>query len=166
VELTTVIVIMLILATLFVSAYSYLLSRADRASCISNLQNLYTAGQAYLVDHDYIWPQISNASVSDPSYAQAWVSTFQPYQLGPVNWICPTTQRALGNPNYQTPQGARVDYIGTGFSKDKYAAYQWPTHPWFAESGAGHGDGPLLVFTNGQILSVNQAAQLSSNAPQ
>ena len=76
VELLTAIVVMLILATLSVSACGYLLGRADRASCISNLQNLYTAGGAYLVDHDYVWPQISNTDVTATSFAQAWIAAY------------------------------------------------------------------------------------------
>jgi len=162
----TAIVIMLILATLSISACGYLLGRADRAGCISNLQNLYTAGSAYMVDHDNIWPQISNSQVADPAYAQAWIATYAPYSLSAVNWICPTTQRTNGNQNYLNPQMARVDYIGTSFSPQKYSAYQWPTQPWFSERGAGHGDGPLLLFTNGQILSLNQATALTTNVTQ
>ncbi len=163
IELLTVLVIMLIFSTLFISAYSYLQGRADRASCINNLQSLYTAGNAYLVDHDYIWPQIHTAPVNDPAYATAWVKTFAPYQVSPINWVCPTTQRTMGNPNIQNPNTARVDYTAMPFSAERYVAFRWPTQPWFAEAGAGHGDGPLLVMTNGQILSLAQATLLSTN---
>jgi len=158
----TVIVIMLIFATLSISAYSYLQNRADRASCISNLQNLYTANNAYLVDHDYFWPQIPTDSPLNPVYAQAWVKLLTPYQLGPLNWICPTVQRSLGNPDYRDPTKSRVDYVAVPFSAEKYICFRWPTQPWFVENGAGHGDGPMLVMTNGQILSLQQATLIAT----
>ena len=162
IELMTVMVIMLILATVSLSSFAYLRERSERASCVSNLQNLFTAGTAYLVDHDNVWPQIPVSSIGTPPYAQAWISVFTPYQLGPVNWICPTTQRAMGNPNFLNAQAARVDYIGMPFGSQPYTAFRWPTQPWFEENGPGHGDGPMFILTNGQVLSLNQSTQITA----
>ncbi len=166
IEILTVLVIMLIFSTLFISAYSYLQNRADRASCINNLQSLYTAGSAYLVDHDYIWPQIPTAKVTDPNYALAWEKVFAPYQVSPINWVCPTTQRLKGNPNVMNPKTARIDYTAMPFNAERYMAYRWPTQPWFAESSAGHGDGPMLVLANGQVMSLNQVALMQTTISQ
>jgi len=155
-------IIMVILATLSLSGFQYLRDRSERANCVSNLQNLYAAGHAYLLDHNNVWPQIPASTISTPAYAQAWIAAFSPYQLGPVNWICPTTQRGLGSPNYQDPKKARVDYIADPFSPKPYQAFHWPTQPWFAENGAGHGQGPLLLLTSGQVLSLQDTTQITS----
>ncbi len=162
IEILTVLCIILILSTLLISAYTYLQSRADRASCINNLQGLYTAANAYLVDHDYVWPQIPKGPPTSTVYAQAWIDCFTPYHVAAITWLCPTAQRQLGNPNYLDPHGMRVDYVPMPFSADKYVAYRWATQPWFVENAGGHGDGPLLVLSNGQILSLNQATLLST----
>lgn len=152
----TVIVIILILATMSLQAYSLLRARAERANCVTNLRSLYTAANSYLIDHDSIWPQVSPTLMHTPAYALAWINTLAPYQLGRVNWICPTTQRIMGNPDFMNDDNARVDYIGSPFTTQPTVAYKWSTQPWFSEIGDAHGDGNMMVLTNGQTISLNE----------
>jgi prepilin-type N-terminal cleavage/methylation domain-containing protein len=154
-ELMTVIVIISILACLSVQAYTFLLTRAQRVSCTNNLKNLYTASTSYVQDYQS-WPQISAANIQDPSYAQAWVNALSPYKIQAVNWICPSVQRMLGNPDFIQPQDARVDYIATPFDSNPTSPSRYPTQPWFAETASIHGDGNLMIFANGQVKSLNQ----------
>jgi type II secretory pathway pseudopilin PulG len=151
----TVLVIISILAVLSVQAFTFLISRAQRASCTNNLVGLYAACTSYVQDYQS-WPQVGTTNVTDPSYAQAWITALGPYKIRPVNWICPSIQRLLGNPDYIQPQDARVDYIASPFDSNPSSPSRYPTQPWFAESASVHGDGNLMIFATGEVKSLNQ----------
>jgi prepilin-type N-terminal cleavage/methylation domain-containing protein len=154
-ELMTVIVIISILAVLSIQGYAFLIYRAQGVSCATNLKNLYAASTSYVKDNQ-TWPQISTANTQDPAYAQAWVAALNPYKIQAINWICPSIQRLLGNPDYIQPQDARIDYIATPFPPGPTAPSRYPTQPWFAETASVHGDGNLMIFASGQIKTLNQ----------
>ena len=154
-ELMTVMVIISILAVLSVQAFTFLIERAQRVSCTNNLKNLYAATTSYVQDYQS-WPQISTANIRDPSFPQAWISALSPYKIRPINWICPSIQRLLGNPDYTQTQNARIDYVATPYDSNPTSPSRYPTQPWFAETASVHGDGNLMIFANGQIKSLNQ----------
>jgi type II secretory pathway pseudopilin PulG len=160
IELMTVIVIILILATMLTGVTVELRARADRAKCTQNLKNLYTGAASYLAQQGS-WPQIpsSPGDAGSKAYAKAWVTTLEPLGLSQANWICPTVQRVLGNPSYTTDKDYRVDYIATPFDDKPMTPYLWPHEPWFAERGAVHGSGNLLIWANGQIVTLEEALQ-------
>ncbi len=58
-------------------------------------------------------------------------------------------------PDYNDPAHARIDYIATPFDDKPFTPHQWPRQPWFIESGDVHGNGNLLIFTDGSISEVN-----------
>ena len=153
-ELMTVMVIIFILAVLSVQAYAFLIFRAQGVTCLNNLRNLYAASTSYVQDYQS-WPQISTTNIRDPSYAQAWVSALSPYKIKAVNWICPSVQRLLGNPDYTQPLNARVDYIATPFDANPASPSRYPTQPWYAETASVHGNGNLMVFANGEVKPLN-----------
>jgi type II secretory pathway pseudopilin PulG len=155
-ELMTVMVLVSILIVLTFPAFSYMRDRAERVKCVNNLHNLYAAGSAYVTDTNS-WPQIVITDLEDPAYAQSWIDAFTPYQISRVNWICASIQRALGDPPYEDSAHARVDYIGSPFDNTPRAAMQWPEHPWFIERGNMHGEGNLIIFTNGAVKTLNEA---------
>lgn len=163
-EMMTVLVIISILGVLSVQAFSFLIERSQRVSCTNNLRNLYTGASAYVADYKS-WPQISTTNPSDPSYAQAWYAALSPYQIGQVNWICPSVQRLLHNPDFTQAPNIRTDYFATPFDTNPSSPSRYPTQPWFIESASIHGDGNLMIFTDGQVKSLNQVLSDAASQP-
>ena len=161
----TVVIVIAILGALSIQAYAFLIERAQRVNCTTNLKSLYTAASAYTNDYKS-WPQVSTTNVQDPSYAQAWMAALAPYQITAANWICPSVQRLLKNPDYMQPENIRLDYFATPFDANPVSPSKYPTQPWFVERGNMHGDGNLMIFASGQVKSLNEALQDSFTQPQ
>lgn len=152
----TVIVIILILAVLLFPALNTMRERAEKIRCMGNLRNLYYGANAY-VQEKGSWPQINPMLMKTNSveYATEWISALEPYGLGRQVWICSTLQRNMGSPDYSKPANARTDYFATPFDTKRLTPYQWPTQPWFIERGNVHGNGNLLIFTDGRVVALD-----------
>src|SRR5207248_7243698 len=121
--------------------------------CTSNLRNLYIVANLY-VQQNGSWPQISMVNSSDTpfqDYARAWIAALGPFDARQQTWICPTIQGLLGNPDLSKPENARIDYYAMPFDDKPMTPYQWPRQPWFIETADVHGNGNLIVFTDGSI---------------
>lgn len=153
-ELMTVIVVIGILITMLVPTFRALQAKAERANCAANLRSLYVGATSYLQQHQH-WPQIATTDIRKPSYAKAWVAALRPYGLSEKNWVCPTIQRELREPDLTKPGQERIDYMATPFDDNPRTPHKYPTHPWFAERGNMHGEGNLVIFANGQVKSLN-----------
>jgi len=158
IELATVIVVIAILATMIAGMAVELRGRADRAKCVQNLKNLYTGAASYLIQQG-AWPQI-DPTQDKTLYAKAWVAALQPLGLTQENWICPTVQRVLNNPDLTTDDNYRIDYMATPFDDKPMTPFLWPHQPWFVERGSVHGTGGnLIIWANGQIVTLDEALQ-------
>ncbi|MEP6667674.1 MAG: prepilin-type N-terminal cleavage/methylation domain-containing protein [Chthoniobacter sp.] len=157
-ELMTVIVIVGILATMVFGAMADLQYRADRANCVANLKTLYT-GAAIYIQQQGSWPQVDPQHLAGGStqYAQEWIDALQPCGVARTNWVCPSVQRLLHNPDVTLSSNVRVDYIATPFDSKPMTPYLWPKQPWFAESASVHGDGNMMIWGNGQTVSLKEA---------
>ena len=153
----TIIVIIAILAVLFFPAIKSMMNRTDAVRCMANLRNLYYGANSYVQQNGF-WPQISTALVKEPGgkYAEAWRTALEPFGVTKEIWICPTVQRELQNPDYTKPESARSDYLATPFDAKPRTPYTWPTQPWFVERGDVHGNGNLMIFTDGSISTLNE----------
>jgi len=156
-ELTIVIGVIAILAALSLPVIGGIRSRAQRLQCMGNLRSLHVAAEQYVQDNNQ-WPQIKGNPTS-PAFAQKWISALSPYQIQPKTWICPTIENALGNPDYTSPGKQRVDYVGMPFDDKPMTPHQWPRMPWFVEYGNVHGNGQLIIFTDGSISDLNTLAK-------
>jgi len=166
-ELLTVIVVIGILATLTIQVISTLRARAQRTQCTSNLRNLYIGANLF-VQQNGSWPQIRLAGMDETAlrnYANAWIAALQPFGITRTTWICPTMQERLQNPDYSTAEEARADYFATPFDDKPMSPHQWPRQPWFVESGDVHGNGNLIVFTDGSISDLKTVAGKASPTP-
>ena len=128
--------------------YAQIVRRMERAQCLSNLKSLHVAADLYLQEHR-MWPQVVTQGVDQKTVASTWINTLQPYGLAQVNWICPTMQKLLQNPDLTDPNNARIDYIATPFDRNPMTPMRWAAQPWFIESGDVHGNGNLMVFPDG-----------------
>src|SRR5688572_24333327 len=97
-ELMTVIIIISILSLMTYQTMSFIAAKSARGRCMTNLRTLYTAAQSYVIDHEH-WPQIPVDDLEDASYTLAWIEAFAPYKIERENWLCPTIQKVLGNPD-------------------------------------------------------------------
>lgn len=154
-ELATVILIIAILLAMILPGFSYLKNRAERTTCMQNLRNIYVSTTVYLQDHGS-WPQVDPATLNTPEYPAAWVKALQPYSLAEKNWVCPSVQRALNNPDLTKPETRRIDYLATPFGDERNLPYKYPRQPWFIERGDMHGDGQLILFPDGQVQSLKE----------
>lgn len=158
-ELLTVVVVIGILVVLLLPLWSKMRARAQRVQCTSNLRSLYVATETY-IQQNGSWPQIVTAeSDSDEQdYARAWIAALKPFGVSEKSWICPTIQTLLGNPDYMKAENVRVDYFACPFDDRPMTPHQWPKQPWFAETGDVHGNGNLIIFTDGSISDMNTIA--------
>lgn len=143
-----------ILVVLMLPVIAKLRARAQRLQCMGNLRSLHIAAEQYIQDNNQ-WPQITGAA--DPkstAYAQKWIAALAPYKLTAKTWICPTVENALGNPDYATPGSERVDYFAMPFDDKPMTPHQWPHQPWFVENANVHGNGQLIIFTDGSIADL------------
>jgi competence protein ComGC len=163
-ELMSVIVVIMILITLVIPAYEQVRERLDKIACINNLKNLYVGANLYVQDHGQ-WPQVNPSLLNQPhhAYDEAWIEDLMPYRIGRGTWICPTVERDLGGPDYTQTGNYRADYVAMPFDGKHITPYQWPTAPWFVERGNVHGNGNLLIQSNGAVIEVTAlAGQLST----
>jgi prepilin-type N-terminal cleavage/methylation domain-containing protein len=161
-EITTVIVIIGILAVLLYPAMGWYGERSRRVACTQNLKGLYSATSSYLNSNGGVWPQIPWNSGDPQAYARAWYNVLHPYGLAWVNFICPSVQRKIGNPDFNQPKFNRSDYRPTFFDNRPWTARKWSRQPWFYESQSMHGSGQLLIFTDGTIMDLKEAKKLGA----
>jgi hypothetical protein len=57
----------------------------------------------------------------------------------------------LHNPDLTNPANVRVDYVAMPFDDKPTTPHQWPRQPWFVETVDVHGNGNLIIFTDGSI---------------
>jgi type II secretory pathway pseudopilin PulG len=150
-----VLTIVAILATMLLPVYGRLRERAQKAQCMANLRNLYVATDLY-IQRNGSWPQIFLKNyTTDEEYANAWITALEPFGITRQTWICPTIQELLHNPAYNDASNARLDYISTGFDDKPTSPHQWPRQPWFIEAANVHGNGNLVIFTDGSTAETN-----------
>jgi type II secretory pathway pseudopilin PulG len=156
-EIFTCIVVILILATLLVPAYDQVRVRLEKAACANNLRQLYVAGSAYVQEYGH-WPQVNPILMRSTTHAydEAWIEDFIPYGVGRASWICPTIERDLGGPDYTQPANYRADYIAMPFDSNRLTPFKWTTAPWFVERGNVHGNGNLVIQSNGAVVELVQ----------
>ncbi len=153
-ELVTVILVVAILGVMLLPIYHQIVTRATRARCAENLRGLHVAANLYMQDH-HAWPQISNAGVARSVIATKWIARLKPYGVEQINWICPSIQQLMGNPDLNNPQNVRIDYTATPFDSKPQTPFRWAKQPWFVENGNMHGSGNLIVFPDGHIDQMN-----------
>ena len=160
-ELVTVVLIIAILLAMLLPGFSYLKSRADRTKCLQNLRNIFVSTSVYIQDHGG-WPQIDPTTLNTPAYPEAWIKALEPYNLGTENWICPSVQRAMMNPDLSRKENRRVDYMGTPFGPERHLPFKHARQPWFIERGDMHGDGQLILFPDGTVQSLREVLRDST----
>jgi type II secretory pathway pseudopilin PulG len=165
-EVFVVIVIATIIATLLIPVWSTARARAQRVQCTANLHSLYVAANLF-VQQNNSWPQIRLGSADDArsDYTNAWISALEPFGVTRKSWICPTIQTLMKNPDYTKPENARLDYMPMPFDDKPTTSHQWPRQPWFVETGDVHGNGNLIVFTDGSISDLKTIASNASPTP-
>jgi type II secretory pathway pseudopilin PulG len=158
-ELLILLVIIGILITLLFPAISAMRGRAQRVQCTANLRNLYAGAELY-IQQNGSWPQIpiSDSDSADVDYANAWIAALQPFGPTQKTWICPTIQDLMGNPDLSKPENVRVDYVASNFDDKPMTPHRWSRQPWFAEVGDVHGNGNLLIFTDGSVSDLKTVA--------
>ena len=165
-EILTVIVVIAILATLLIPVLSSMKARAQRVQCMANLRSLYVGANLY-VQQNGSWPQIvmSDSDSAEQDYAKAWIAALAPFGPTQNTWICPTVQTLLNSPDLSDPNNVRVDYIAMPFDDKPTTSHQWPRQPWFLETNDVHGNGNLIVFTDGSIQDAKTVAKMASPVP-
>ena len=148
-----VVIIIGILAVLLIPAVQSMSKRGERIKCMGNLRGLYFGANSYVQLYGY-WPQIDPANVHRDQYAEEWIATLSQFGIPREAWVCPSIQRLLGSPNLYKTKNVRVDYLSTTFDAKPLSPYRWATQPWFAEKADVHGDGNLMIFSDGSVESL------------
>lgn len=127
---------------------------------MANLRSLYSAAEMF-VQQNGSWPQIpigDDSDAADQAHARNWIQALAPFGPKQQTWVCPTIQNLMGNPDLNKPENVRIDYMATTFDSKPLTPHQWPRQPWFAEVGDVHGNGNLIIFTDGSISDLNTVA--------
>jgi type II secretory pathway pseudopilin PulG len=158
-ELITVIVIIAILCVLLLPMTDSIRRRTEKVRCNANLKALYVGANTYLQQYGR-WPQVPSTLLqsSPKQYARTWVETLAPYGLQHQAWICPTVQRLAGEKDFDSDKGYRIDYLPMTFDEKPITPYRWRTAPWFVERADVHGNGQLIIFTDGSIRELKEVA--------
>jgi type II secretory pathway pseudopilin PulG len=166
VELVVTIGIIIVLATLLIVALSSLPARAQRTQCMANLRSLYVATEAY-IQQNGSWPQIfmpdDESANAEQDYAAAWIGALKPFGVAEKSWICPTIEKLSQNPDYMKSENVRIDYTATPFDEKTMTPHQWAKQPWFIENGDVHGNGNLIIFSDGTISDLSTAKDQSAH---
>jgi type II secretory pathway pseudopilin PulG len=164
-ELLIAIAVVAILATVAIPVTSQFRARAQRVQCTTNLRNLYVAADLYLQQNE-TWPQVDESDDDENSpmdFGNNWIALLKPFGVSEKTWICPTIQELLKNPDLSKSQNLRVDYVATPFDDKPMRPHEWPTQPWFIETGDVHGTGNLIVFTDGSIRDLKTVVATASS---
>ncbi len=158
-ELVTVILIIAILSVIGAGLFSEMRTRAEKVKCVGNLKNLYAGAELYLQDQGH-WPQVDTELLleeGEQQYCQQWIDALRPYGFGLSNWLCPTHQRLLKSPDMSDAKNLRIDYLPMPFDDKTMTPHRWPKQPWFIERASGHAGGNLIIYTNGQVGTLQEA---------
>lgn len=120
---------------------------------MGNLKSLHLAAEQYVQDNNK-WPQIKLGGSDQGAqavYLTQWLKELAPYHVTAKTWICPTVENSMGNPDYTQAGQERVDYFAMPFDDKPMTPHLWPHQPWFVEGADVHGNGNLIIFTDGSI---------------
>ncbi len=145
-EILAALVIVVILALLIIPNYSFILSKAQEAICLSRLRNIHAGLGLYLADHGKVWPQGPRPEAAD--WPEFWVRTLEPFGVPRKDWECPTIRQIM---NRAGDESFTLHYVPTLYPDTPDIAYRWPTQPWLIEIADAHGKGPLICFPDGSI---------------
>lgn len=159
-EVAVAAVVICILIAVALPAYAKLRARAQRAQCTANLRSLHVAANLYIQENRN-WPQIrldGEGELADSEYASQWIAALGPFGATTKTWICPTIENLMQSRDDAAPETSRTDYFAMTFDDKPTTPHQWPRQPWFVERGDVHGNGNLMVLTDGSITDLKSIA--------
>ncbi len=160
-EVLSVVVIIVILASMLIPAYGSWRARAEEAKCLANLRTLFIAASRCL-DASGEWPQIPvELMTKNPQqYAMDWVEALEPYGAPHSSWLCPTIQGKfrMSPENMEKPENYRIDFVGSYFEGNGQSPRMVGRYPWFLEKSASHARGQLVIFADGTTASLSDLA--------
>ena len=72
--------------------------------------------------------------------------------LNTRDWQCPTIERAQKKLTNDIPPCV-ISYLPTLFDNKAATPRNWPNMPWFTEVGNIHGNGNLMIRTDGAVMA-------------
>ena len=154
----TVILVIAILGVMLLPVYSQIERRSRKSGCLANLRSLHVGADLYLQEHRS-WPQIATSGVDPKTVAANWIAALKPYGLSQINWLCPTIQKTMQNPDMSDPENVRIDYASSPFDTNPQSPFRWSKQPWFVEMADAHGNGQLILFPDGHIEELGDFLQ-------
>jgi len=144
-----------VISTLFFPSIKMIRSRAERVVCIGNLRSLHASLASRLVDTKQ-WPQVP-PGISPEGQAQFWVDALKDYGTDAKVWMCPSRARYESDNGPHSSIGEHpIHYMPGQFGPHASDPYQYPTQPWVMEISGAHGDGNLIIRTDGTVKSLNE----------
>jgi len=150
-EVVAVLLIISVLIAFVAPNLGRITAAAQQAVCASHMRSIRVALDAYLQDHQLVWPQ--GPIPQDPGWADFWLTTLAPYDIKQSTWECPVIRgwaRGTDDPDVS------LHYVPTTFDATPNIAHRWPTQPWLIEIADAHGKGPLIAFPDGSVKSYSK----------
>ena len=153
VEMLVVVAVLLILAALLFPNAESLLNRAESVICTGKLRTLWTAFSSSLTDGQG-WPQLpSGMQIGSPAEQQWWIeTTSNSMGLSQKSWQCPTITRLTKTTNQSSQSMTTISYLPTLFDSRPTTPLKQAKMPWFTEICNVHGQGNLIIRTDGAVV--------------
>lgn len=160
VEVLVVVSIILILIALLVPNIEKVRIRAEGIVCTSKLNNLWHTFSGSLHDGN-AWPQVPQGIKIGSLQEQQWWLDYSSNTMGlrTKDWQCSTIVRSSMSTN-PSEKSCLISYLPTLFDAKKGTPFKWPSMPWFMEIGNAHGNGNLIIRTDGAVLSSGSSSNL------
>ncbi len=153
-ELVAVCFIIAILASLVVGIYRSSLNRFEAPVCAANLRNLHVSLSSYMQDRGQ-WPQLPEGVGQGTSAEEEfWADALLEYGMPQKSWTCPTLRRLAREKTVSS--APKIHYLPSLFDGKSFTPFRWKEIPWAMEVGDLHGNGNLMIFSDGSIRSYKQ----------
>jgi len=153
-ELVVVMALIGVLSTLFFPSLKMIRSRAERVVCIGNLRSLHASLSSRLTDTKQ-WPQVPPGTPND-DLPEFWVEALKDYGTNRKVWLCPSLARFYHDQPANAGRHPRIHYVPGQFGPHASDPLRYPTQPWVMEINGAHGDGNMIIRTDGTVKSFNE----------
>jgi prepilin-type N-terminal cleavage/methylation domain-containing protein len=153
IELSVVVCIIAVLASLATVGFGPVRDRAEKAVCMGRMRSLHASLATYVQDNGK-WPQEPEDATSAGLISEDWwLRELAPYGATPEVWICPTIKRVS---SYGKDEDfPRIHYLPGSFDAQPASPYKYAMQPWLIEIAGAHGRGPNICFPDGSIQSMD-----------
>ena len=137
---------------------STLRSRAQRAQCTANLHSLYVGANLFVQQTTVGRRFLAVLPHAIHRFCECLDRGTRTVRHFPEKLDLPHDSGAHARPRLFEAGKRALDYMPMPFDDKPTTPHQWPRQPWFVEVGDVHGNGNLIIFTDGSVSDLKTVA--------